>query len=423
MNNKNFTRWSRLDNTAKIFPSNSTKWDSKVFRFACELKQPVEPHILQSALDKTLERFPSFRSVMKRGLFWYYLEESTLQAVVQPETLPPCAPIYNANRKNLLFRVFYYRKRISIEVYHVLADGTGGLQFLRTLVYYYLLERYRDDFDGGLPELSDSASQWRKGDDSFQKYYEKSRGFPLPLGRNAYRMRGERFPGNRIGVIEGRMSLQQLLALSREKDVTLTEFMTSIFICAIHDEMRLRDCSRPVVITVPVNLRGYFPSESVRNFFETINVEYDFSRQEDSLEAVLSHVRQRFDENLSKEKLREQMNMLCAMEHSIPMRIVPLAVKNPVLRAANMLADRKTTASFSNVGKVTVPPEMEQYINLFSAFASPNMLQATACSFQDNYVISFAGPFCCHDIERSFFQKLVQLGLNVVITTNLSQME
>lgn len=423
MNNRNLTRWSRLDNTAKIFPSNSTKRDSKVFRFACELKETVEPEPLQSALDKTLERFPFFRCIMKRGLFWYYLEESTLRASVQPETLPPCAPIYNANRRNLLFRVFYYQKRISLEVYHVLADGTGGLQFLRTLVYYYLLERYRDDFSGSLPELGDSASQWHKGDDSFQKYYEKSKRSRLSLGRNAYRLRGERLPGNRIAVIEGRMSLRKLLACSHEKNVTLTEFMTSVLICAIHEEVRLRDNSRPVVITVPVNLRGYFPSESARNFFETINIEYDFSRQEDNLDAVLGHVRKQFREHLTKERLREQMNTLCAMEHNIPMRIVPLAVKNPALRIANMWADKKTTASFSNVGKVTVPSEMERYIHLFAACASPNMLQASACSFQDNYVISFAGAFCRHDVERSFFEKLIQLGIDVVITTNLSQME
>ncbi len=421
MNNKNFTRWSRLDNTAKIFPSNSTKRDTKVFRFACELKETVDPDILQSALDKTLERFPIFRSVMKRGLFWYYLEESTLRASVQPEALPPCAPIYNANRKNLLFRVFYYRKKISLEVYHVLADGTGGLQFLRTLIYYYLLERYRDAFGEIPPELDDSGSQWQKRADSFQKYYEKTKTSRLSLGRNAYRLRGERLLGNRLHVIEGQMSLQKLLDCSHERGVTLTELMTAVFICAIHEGMSLRDCRHPVVITVPVNLRGYFPSESVRNFFETVNIEYDFSRQEDSPEAVLSHVRKRFRENLTKEKLREQMNTLCAMEHSIPMRIVPLAIKNPVLRVANMLAEKKTTASFSNVGKVTVPPGMEQYIHLFDAFASPNMLQASACSFQDNYVISFAGPFCCHDVERSFFQKLIQFGLDVVITTNISQ--
>ena len=35
--------WSRLDNAAKIFPPTSSARDTKVFRLACTLTQPVEP--------------------------------------------------------------------------------------------------------------------------------------------------------------------------------------------------------------------------------------------------------------------------------------------------------------------------------------------------------------------------------------------
>ena len=66
--------WQRLDNAAKIFPSNSTKSDTKVFRFCCELTEPVDPVLLQPALEATLESFPLYRAVLKRGLFWYYFE-------------------------------------------------------------------------------------------------------------------------------------------------------------------------------------------------------------------------------------------------------------------------------------------------------------------------------------------------------------
>lgn len=420
MKNMNLPRWSRLDNTAKIFPSNSTPRDTKVFRFACELNERVEPHILQEALDQTLEQFPLFKSVMKKGLFWYYLEESHFQAFVCHEELPPCAPIYSTSRKNLLFRIMYHGRRISLEVYHVLADGTGGLQFLCTIVYYYLLKKYKNDFTTGLPVLHYDASRWQKQDDSFQKYYEKSKGSGLSLKRRAYQLRGERLPQNRLEIVEGCMPLNRLLDCAREKDATLTELMTAVLIGAIHEGMRLRDCRKPVVINVPVNLRGYFPSGSARNFFETIDVTCDFSRQEDSFEAVLENVRQCFRENLTEEKMRDRMNAMCALEHNLPMRLVPLFIKNPVLRMASILAERQTTASFSNVGKVVMPEEMKKYIHLFDAFASPNMLQATACSFQDNYVISFAGPFCCHDVERAFFRSLTQMGIDVVITTNFS---
>ena len=139
MTNKVLPRWYRLDNAAKIFPSNSSARDSKVFRFTCELYEFIDENILQSALDKTVELFTFFQSVMKRGVVWYYLEESNIKPVVEKENGAPCIPLYDADKGNLLFRVLYYNKRISVEIYHTLTDGTGALQFLRTLVYYLSL--------------------------------------------------------------------------------------------------------------------------------------------------------------------------------------------------------------------------------------------------------------------------------------------
>ena len=141
MSNRSIPPWWTLDNAAKIFPSTGSAHDSKVFRFVCELREPVEPQLLQRALDRTVERFPIYRSVMKRGWFWYYLEDSPLPAQVRREELPPCCPIYPSVRRSLLFRVLYYRRRISLEVYHALTDGTGALNFLCALVYEYLLLR------------------------------------------------------------------------------------------------------------------------------------------------------------------------------------------------------------------------------------------------------------------------------------------
>lgn len=415
----NFPKWSRLDNTAKIFPSNSTSRDSKVFRFSCELHEAADPAVLQHALDKTLEEFPFFRSVMKKGLFWYYLEESALAAVVSPETLTPCAPLYNRNSKTLLFRVIYHGRRISLEVYHVLADGTGALQFFCTMISYYLFEKHKADFPGSFPEFVSESSRWQKAEDGFQKYYERPRRLRPSWERDAYRLRGERFPENRLGIVEGCMRLDAALGCARSRNVTLTELMTAVLILAVQEEMSLRDRRKPVVINVPVNLRGYFPSESARNFFEVINIRYDFRKQENSMEAVLSHVKEQFHDNLKQEQMQERMNQMCALEHNLLMRIIPLFLKDPVLRAANIFAARKVTASFSNVGKVTLPKGMERYVRLFSVFAAPNMVQASACSFQERYVVSFAGPFCRHDVERAFFRRLVSMGIDVTITTNL----
>ncbi len=419
MNNRNIPPWWTLDNAAKIFPSTGSAHDSKVFRFVCELREPVDPQLLQDALDKTVERFPMYRSVMKRGWFWYYLEDSPLPARVRREELPPCCPIYPSVRRSLLFRVLYYRRRISLEVYHALTDGTGALNFLCALVYEYLLLRCPDEFPRPVPALPYDASQSQRQADSFQKYYEKPAGRSMERSPAAYQIRRERLPRNHLAILEGQMPLDQVLACARERGVTLTELMTAVFLRAIHAGMRVRDRKKPVVITIPVNLRSYFPSKSARNFFATINVGYDFSKGEDSLEAVLKEVRRSFRKNLTEEKIRERMNALCALEHSVPLRLVPLPLKDVILRIANMIAAQGVTASFSNIGKVSMPKEMEKLIHLFSVFASAGMLQACACSFGGVYAVSFASPYRVCETERVFFRELTQLGIKVVLTTNL----
>ena len=420
MTDKSLPSWWTLDNAAKIFPSTASSHDSKVFRFACELQEPVDPALLQTALDRTIERFPIYRCVMKRGWFWYYLEDSALPARVRPEELPPCYPLYPAARRGLLFRVLYYRRRISLEVHHSLTDGAGALNFLCSLVYEYLLLRWSDRFPEPHPDLPYDASQFQRQADSFQKYYEKPPRRALSRSPAAYQLRGERLPKNRLTILEGRIPLDSLLACARARGATLTELMAAVLLRAIHSGMRVRDRKRPVVITIPVNLRNYFPSESARNFFATINVGYDFSRGEDSLEAVLAQVRRGFQENLTEERMRAQMNSLCALEHSIPLRLVPLPVKDVVLRAANWLAARSVTASFSNVGRVSMPGEMGALIRRFSVFTSAGMLQACACSFGGEYVVSFASPFRSLEVERVFFRELAGMGLEIVLTTNLA---
>ena len=306
-----------------------------------------------------------------------------------------------------------------MEVYHALTDGTGALNFLCALVYEYLRLRCPDEFPKPSPALPYDASQSQRQMDSFQQYYERPTRRAMRRATSAYQIRGERLPKDHLAVLEGQMPLDQVLACARARGVTLTGLMVAVLLRAIHDGMRMRDRKKPVVITVPVNLRNYFPSRSARNFFTTINVGYDFSKGEDTLEAVLAEVKCRLQENLTEDRLREHMNVLCALEHSVPLQLVPLPLKDVILRAANWLAAQGATASFSNVGKVPMPGGMEKLIHLFGAFTSAGKPQACACSYGGRYVVSFASSLQSREVERIFFRELAQMGIEIVLTTNL----
>ena len=132
------TKWYQLDNAAKIVPSTAGGSDTRVFRITCELNEEVDPEALQSAVTAAARDFPHFSSVLKKGLFWYYLDQSDLDAEVTRDDRPALDTIYWEGRRNLLYRVNYHGRRINLEMYHVLTDGTGAFEFLKAILAEYL---------------------------------------------------------------------------------------------------------------------------------------------------------------------------------------------------------------------------------------------------------------------------------------------
>lgn len=410
--------WTRLDNAAKIFPPTSNERDTKVFRFVCELKDEIEQDILQEAVNKTMLLFPFYRSVLRRGVFWYYFESTELMPEVSEESRLPCSMLYYPNRKNLLFEVTYYKKRINLEVFHSLTDGTGALGFLKTLLYYYITEYYKDDFRDKLPVLDYDASLSQKMDDSFLKHYTDNR-IPKRIRiTKAYRIQGRRAIDNRIKVIEGIMPVKEVLGLAHRYNTTLTVYLVSLFIKSIYSEMPARSKKYPIVLSVPVNLRTYFPSVTARNFFATISIKYDANTSGDELEDIIRAVKESFERELTQDKLKKHINKLSSLEHNAFMRVVPLALKDKILRFANWLNDKGITATLSNVGKVSMNPELAPYIKMFNCFTSAKRPQIALCSYQENLVVSFTSPFGGTDIQKNFFRYLTNENVEVTISSN-----
>ena len=172
--NQKRARWRKLDNAAKLFLAASTKRDTRVFRFYCELKEEVKKEILQKALDQTVETYPVFLSVIRKGLFWSYLEMSSLHPEVREEYKEPCSRLYIRDKKSLLFEVTYYKKRINFEVFHVLTDGTGATEFLRELVKNYLYLAHKDDGLTDVKLRAEDVTVQDQENDGFVKYYTKN---------------------------------------------------------------------------------------------------------------------------------------------------------------------------------------------------------------------------------------------------------
>ncbi|MFU0828682.1 MAG: Alcohol acetyltransferase [Lachnoclostridium sp.] len=411
--------WTRLDNAAKIFPPTSNEKDTKVFRVACELYERVDPVLLQEALDETIEIYPLYKYVLRKGVFWYYFETGSLRPLVEEESLPVCARIYQEGKKNLLFRVLYYKNRISLEVFHALTDGTGAIWFLKSLLSRYLLKKYSDKLSGLNLKIDYDASVSQKKDDSFLKYYTGKRMSLTAKIQKAYHIKGNRKEENRMQLVEGTMSVKSVLSAAHEYNTTLTVYLTALFLYSIYKTMPERKKKYPVVLTVPVNLRNYFESVSARNFFGTILIGYHFEKNNSTkLSDVIKSVAESFSRELTQERLGNHMEKLAALEHNVFARVVPLAVKDVTLRIANFLNERGITAALSNVGKITMPTEFAPYIKQFDFFTSARRPQICVCSYEDTLTVSFTSPYTETDIQKYFFKMLTDKGIDVVIASN-----
>lgn len=413
--------WRELDNASKIFPSTANNKDTKVYRITCELYENVDHSILQEALDLTLEVFPLYKSILRRGAFWYYFEISNLSPTVNVENTPLCSPIYIKDKRTLLFRVSYYNKRINLETFHALSDGAGAVWFIETLIFHYLVLKHKDTFNGDIPEINYKASISQKMDDSFWKNYHRQNKTILKKRNrrtNAYRIKGTRLDENRMKLIEGSMSVNEVLKIAHEYNTTLTIFLTSLFFYSIYKDMPVDKQNYPIILSVPINLRQYYDSETARNFFSTMNVSYNFEKNSYKLEDIIKNVDNIFRRNLTKEEIDLKLMKYISLENNSFARMIPLPLKDIVLKIADKINDRKVTTSISNIGRIDAPQEIKRYIRSFSVSVSARSPKITLCSFEDNLVISFTSPFRETDIQRTFFQFLSNKGLEVEISSN-----
>ncbi len=409
--------WSRLDNAAKIFPPNSTRRNAKVFRLVCELTEQVDRAALQRAVDSTVDAFPLYRCVLKKGLFWYYLEQSDIVPEVAEEQLPVCSPLYNVDSHGLLFRVSYHGARINLEVFHALADGTGALRFLRAMVQRYLqiahgLELSTDGEEPAFDEV---------GLDAFYQYYDKAGAIPKMDRSRAYRIRGDWYPQG-VSVTEGFMSAKAVLAQAHAHGATLTEFLVAHLICSITEGMAVRERQHPVVISVPVDLRRFFPNDSARNFFGVMRVVFDAKDPETPFERVIECVHESFSRQLNKENMHGIIGRYSSIENQPFVKVIPLQVKIPVLRLAGLWSDRGDTAGLSNVGRIVMPESATKYVRLFDVFFSTKRPQVCMSSFGDRLSVSVSSPLVDTGVQRRLFRRLTQHGIEVEIVSNLAQL-
>lgn len=416
--------WYKLDNAGILYSALQKEEYSPIYRFSALMCEPVDPEVLQRAVKLTMPRFPGFTVRIRRGMFWYYLEPNTAPGpFLKEDVSDPCQPFRFREDNGWLVRFYYYRSRISIEVFHALSDGVGALTFFRTLLAVYLRQLgHAVPAEDGVLDV-DAPPREEELEDAYTRYAgPHARG--LKLLPRAYPNTGTAEPFYTFHVTMGFVPLDRLKEQSRAYGASVTEYLAAVLIQVIldkqHREAPYRE--KPVALAVPINLRAYFPSETLRNFITTVRPFIDPALGEYTFAEIVSQVRSYMRLHINHQELRAGFTGNVRFTTNPFLQMIPVFVKNPLMTANYHLHGvRPYSCTYTNPGAFRVPDAMRRHIARMEVVLGQATVPRCHCasiSYGNLMEITFAGTQAETDTEREFFRFLIRQGIPVRIESN-----
>ena len=411
--------WRKLDNSAKIFPISSGKKYSTVFRLSVILKESIQPDILKIAVEKALEEYEFFRVRLKNGFFWNYLEYNPKKPIIEQEKEYPCKYIDPKGNNQYLFKVTYFDRKINIDIFHSLTDGNSGIMFFKEIIYNYIELSHKEEFK---EELRNKRKFDLSIEDSYIKNYNK-KSDGNKSSKKAYKLAGKKIKLGAISAIHEIIDLQELKKEAKSKEATITQYLTAVLIYSIYKANYLKNKGKkPIKVCIPVNLKKYFSSNTISNFFSYITVETHMQKDNlDTFDKILTFVKKDFERKLTLEEIQKTMSGNVKLGTNLFVKIVPLVLKKPIIRLIYLEIRKYTTTTFSNIGRIGIIGKYQKYIEEFLMLIAPEpveKIKCSACSFENHIVFTFTSILDDCSIEKAFYQFLTEKNISVKIESN-----
>ena len=407
-------KWRRLDNSAKIFPLAGGKKYSTVFRLSVLLNEEINKNILEIAVEESLNKYPEFKVKMKKGFFWYYLEENTKKIKVEEERDYPCKYIESHSNADYLFKVTYFKNKINIDIFHSLTDGNNGSIFFKEIVYKYLELKYSEQLEY---ERTFIKKEYSNAEDSYIQNYDKKSKNKL-INKKAYLLKGKKIGLGGVAVNHIKIKAKELKSECIKYDVSTTMYLTAVLIWSIYNANYKGE--KPIKVCVPVNLKKYFPSDTLTNFFSYISINAQRENMKD-FETLIEFVKKEFKRLLTKEEVIKIMSGNVKIGKNLAMRIIPLFIKKILVKLSYIEIRKYTTITYSNIGRMGIIGKYQQYIKYFLILIAPESIEKIKCSsimFGDEFVFTFTSILDNVDIEKYFVKFLKRSNISLEIESN-----
>ena len=426
--------WFELDDNAKFYPLIMTERTQSAFRLTVELKDRVNSVLLERALNDILPRFPSFRVRMRRGLFWHYYVLNDLPARTEADDGLILKRIWENTNNHYLFRLSYSERNINLDVYHVLCDGMGALEIMKTLLHRYLQLSGVEMTDTTGILTYDQPPEYAEYENSFATHYQNTRFADVNVrsyagNTYAYTVNGTKPMKAGVGLNRVSMPYSEIRELSRRYDCTLTVFLSAVLLNAIYNnQYRDKKLNKALLAFIPINMRPYYGSRTLRNFVTFSRAGIRKGDPTRDLNDFVRAVKRDLATDTTPEQVAAKMNAAVSLQRMAPIRFMPLALKEIIIRyGKSVFATTKHTICLSNLGKCDLPPALAPYVdNLFFVMNPSKKLPVSLSvnSFNGVVNITFSRCIIQTDTEREFVRLLHEvatkhdLPLNIEVSSN-----
>ncbi len=412
--------WYTLDNAAIIMPAVANERGTSVYRIGMDLDHPIKVDELSRALASITPRFPYYHVELRRGFFWYYFKPSSRPLVPVSDEGYPCMGLDMHKRGTQLMRVRIRGRSLACELSHILADGYGSVIFVKALLleYFRLLgtPAGRADMGFDLEALPDAEEY----EDAYHRFFKPGVPIPDPLPR-VFHLPSRLLPPGQYRVITAEFPMDGLVALAKSHGASVTEFMAAVYLeslISLRETLpaaKLRKANPLVSLEIPVNLRRFHPTRTMRNFSLFVLPTIDTRLGPWTLESLTSYVRHFMAIYNDPRHMARQISRNAGGGRNLAVRLVPLRIKDFFARLLfDSLGEGLISGLFSNLGNMQLPPEIAPHVTAMNMLGAPSpslKTHAAMVSWKGTVYLSFGSLAESRELERIFLSRLASLGL------------
>ena len=415
-------RWYPIDNAANLYAAARRSNWCRTFRISAILKDDVEPETLQTALNDILPRFPAWQGQLRDGLFWSYFQHTDTLPQIEEEHDYPYRPIELFDTEQPNFRVLYYKRRVSIEMYHSLADGGATTMFLSALLTrYYELQGETIEHDEHALRMEDAPTE-EETCDAYCLHATPGVSAKNPEKRQPYYIEYD-VKRNFAHVIHGTFRVNDIKAAAAGYELTITEYITALLIyCFI--QVAPTPLTQEVCISVPMDLRRRFGTQSTRNFVYMTDIGFaPEGRQDVTFEEIAEAINGELLQKSNPQLLLNEISANVAAQESKVLRPIPYPIKRAFLKNTYRQNQHSFTTFFSNWGIMDAPEAVLAHIERaeFVLGDTPHQpFGCTALSVNGLMTLSFSSSNTDTAFQKLFFRFMADDGIPVHVESNLS---